>query len=150
MSGFWERKLGTPQQAPPPQQPSSQAWWQPQPVPQPQSPVMQQPVYQQPQDELQGRKLPKSAGDTDRCPNCHSGDYTVVATAFTQRGQVETKRCFDCGFPKLHEFSGMTGTTDVVGGKAQQVAHAGGNVHNFAAQQLQAPSFAAEHGGPGR
>jgi hypothetical protein len=103
----------------------------------------------------------QSARQDDRCPECGSGDYAVTAKAFTkERGQVETKRCFDCGYPKLQRGSGMGSVTNApVTGRARQVAHGGGVVNNFIAPVQGAdgglhapppPAFASEQGGPGR
>ena len=33
------------------------------------------------------------------CPACHSGNYSVAAKQITQNGQVESWRCYDCGYP---------------------------------------------------
>lgn len=148
MSDFWARKLGNQQARPArPQTTGPQPWWAPQPV----APQPQPTAAPQPPDELAGHKLPPSAAESDRCPECNSGDYVEVAKAFTPRGAVATKRCFDCGYPVKQQFSGMTAITEGgVTGKAKQVAHGGAVANNFSPQSTQAPAFAAEQGGPGR
>lgn len=113
MGNFWADRLGqatppVPQQ-PAPAPPSNRPWWQPAPV-QPQAPAAPQPVYQQVQQQTpqtQDGKVPigvllqqteyttdraQSAKDSERCPDCGSGNYLHIA------GQEKrAKRCFDCG-----------------------------------------------------
>jgi hypothetical protein len=176
---WWANKVGNPtpqRQAPPPQTVQQQPWWSPQqptpPQPEPQyAPPGSQVLYDaqgnavlvgangqvlsthqmQQGDPLAGRRLPPSASRGDRCPECGSGDYAITGKGFNKSsGSFDVWKCFDCGYPVKQEFSGMS---DITGGqavgKAQQVAH-GGLQSNYAPQQTQAPSFAAEQGGPGR
>lgn len=178
MSGFWERKLGTPPtpSAPTPQSvtpapTNGQPWWQnPQGVPQQAQavPFQQGQVVQdaagnqfvvqngqlvplQQQDPLAGRKLPKSAGQKDTCPECGSPDYAITGKGFNkQSGSFDVWKCFDCGYPVKQEFSGMTDVTGAAAGGATKQVSYGGLANNFTPQQTQAPAFAAEQGGPGR
>lgn len=187
MNDFWSRKLGgRPTQAPPsvPQQAapaSARPWWDQTTAPiapGPQQPAQgaappgsyeefqaaqyQQYLAQQQQQQLLvQRSLQKapSSQQSERCPNCDSGDYAATAKAFTRNGEVSTKRCFDCGYPVLQRTSGMGAMTGVpMGGHARQVAH-GGAINNFIAPVVDGegrrllpaePAFMAEHGGPGR
>ena len=94
----------------------------------------------------------KAKTSTEHCPACGSGDYSVIGTVFTKNnGQVESKRCFDCGYPVEQRFSGMAGLTTggQTAGRTRQVEH-GGTQNNFSSKDTHAPSFAAEQGGPGR
>ncbi len=180
MSDFWAKRLGggvpaqQPASAPQPSAPaSSRPWWDQR------APVQSQPAQQAPAQEApegvvydaagnafviqDGRLVPynvpetdpsktkaSSARKTERCPECGSGHYETTVKARTRNGTVETKRCFDCGYPVDNSTRGMAGLT---GGKpdghSRQVAH-GGIENNFAPQQLAAPAFASEQGGPGR
>ena len=173
MSDFWAKKLGqgnapqapasTPQQHAPA---SSRPWWD-QSTPVQAQPVEAAPAGTQVLYDAQGNavlvgpngqvmathrpdgdpsvevhtKSARKAKAGGRCPECDSGNYTAI------NGQ--TKRCFDCGYPVVQAFSGMGGLAQGKAvGKTRQVEH-GGTVNQFAVT-TQAPSFAAEQGGPGR
>lgn len=102
--------------------------------------------------ECQTKSARLARGNSNNhCPACDSPDYSSIGTIFTKNGQVETMRCFACGYPVEQRFSGMKGLTTggKVEGKTRQVEH-GGIVPNFSGQQIQPPAFAAEQGGPGR
>lgn len=161
--------------APAPQRP----WWDqsaPPPPPAPQQPAQgyggypQQGYPQQqgyppqgypqqgyPQDPEQAEierhtKHARKAKQNSTCPECGGPNYTSIGSQFFKNhGQVEQRRCFDCGYPITQQFSGMSGVTEgQAQGKARQVAHGGANVHNAQLGSTQAPLFASPHGGPGR
>lgn len=44
-----------------------------------------------------------------RCPECGSGNYTIAAKQVTQNGQVESWRCYDCGYPLIQAGSSHGG-----------------------------------------
>lgn len=96
-------------------------------------------------------KSARLARSTGTCPECGSGNYLTTARMVTKHGQVETKKCFDCGYPVVQQFSGLSAVTKGKAvGKTRQVAHGGTQVHNFAGSDTAAPAWAAEQGGPGR
>ena len=41
------------------------------------------------------------------CPSCRSNNYSVAAKQITQNGEVESWRCYDCGYPKVQAGSGV-------------------------------------------
>lgn len=108
--GFWEKYNPQPQQQSP--QRGGGPWWQG-PAPTPQQ-VVSQPAPQQvsyqpsnPDGEVSMGELlrqgdyttnkAKSALQTDRCPNCSSGNY------MSPDSNVMHTRCFDCGFNPFFE-----------------------------------------------
>ena len=80
--------------------------------------------------------------DADSCPECGSGNYQTIAKVATTRGMVESKRCFECGYPVVQQFSGMnsivSGHHGVPSQPARQVPTAGGqgNIHNWHPQLI--------------
>jgi hypothetical protein len=111
--------------------------------------MAQPPAELNPESIAHHSRSAHKAKSTDRCPKCGGPNYTTIGSVFTERGQVESKRCFDCGYPVDNRESGTPGRGGKVSGKTRQVEH-GGVVNNFFAQGREAPAFAAEHGGPGR
>ena len=112
-----------------------------------------------PEEIARHTKSARKAKSTETCPECGSGNYTIIGSKFTKNGEVETKRCFTCGYPVVQRGSGMSGlTTGKATGTARQVAHGGiengftSTVVGVNGQPVLAPTpaFAAEHGGPGR
>lgn len=65
------------------------------------------------------------------CPECNSANYSVAAKQVTQNGQVESWRCYDCGYPIVQAGSKHGGATSAPsqGGaqRARQVATGGWN-----------------------
>jgi ribosomal protein S27AE len=97
-ANWWNKKLGNPNAVPttPPTSPLPSNVYRPT----PQQPNIQV-SYDPNQDQLVTRAA--SARDTERCPNCTSGNY--MAPQGTQR-----KRCYDCGYPLVQAGSGVGGT----------------------------------------
>lgn len=86
---WFARKLGNPN--PPAQAPAQIPTYATQPQPA---------TYAQPQRP----SYPPSQQMTPqapRCPECQSGNYAVAAKQITQNGEVESWRCYDCGYPKV-------------------------------------------------
>lgn len=154
--GFWDKKIGVPQQhqqthaQQPPVQPQQQQapWWQltttpevHQPQEQYQQPQQYQQQYQQPdsieQAIAQGGEglftggvhvvqLNQKHAKTGYCPECNSGNYN------TQRSTtgITVGRCFDCGYPIQQRGSGMSGISNPSNGPsvpARQIPSAGFN-----------------------
>ncbi|MGD6750308.1 hypothetical protein [Streptomyces sp. BH105] len=85
MSNFWSKHLGAP--APAYQPPA----------------MMQQPVhYPQPAEPPAPRQA-AHARESTACPECQGSNYFAVPTE-PRAG----KRCYECGFPKLHSTSGLS------------------------------------------
>ncbi len=107
MSDFWSKRLGTPPAAAPrrePVQATGSPWWE---VPTEHAPA----VHTGPQDLDQGIQhapVPQaphkamSARSNGLCPNCAGSNY------FQPPGHPNAAmRCFECGYPNLHQLSGM-------------------------------------------
>lgn len=66
-----------------------------------------------------------------RCPECGSGNYSIAAKQVTQNGQVESWRCYDCGYPIVQAGSrhGGANSAPSQGGaqRARQVPTGGWN-----------------------
>lgn len=118
---WFARKLGNPNppvQVNPPSYPPTFAV-QPQPA-----------TYAQPQTP----SYPPSQQVTPQaplCPECRSSNYSVAAKQVTQNGQVESWRCYDCGYPIVQAGSkhGGANSAPSQGGaqRARQVATGGWN-----------------------
>jgi hypothetical protein len=88
VSNFWNKHLGAPA-----------------PAYQPPAPMHQQPAPQyQPQYEQQAPppRQAAHARDSELCPECAGSNYFAIPTE-PRAG----KRCYECGFPKLHSTSGL-------------------------------------------
>jgi hypothetical protein len=126
MSDWWSKKLGVPQQPPPPRP-------DPRMVPQyAQPPQYQQQQYQQPQgypqqqppvpvtpdgkinvmdavSTWQGDPNGAAGNNVGPCPNCGSEKYMASSrgAVTTQNGVVyPSPDCFECGWPRLQQGSG--------------------------------------------
>lgn len=118
---WWAKKLGTPApqpQAMPPLTPPSFAV-QPPPA-----------TYAQPQNP----SYPPSQQMTPqapRCPGCGSNNYSVAAKQVTQNGQVESWRCYECGYPLVQAGSSHGGANSAPSAgpaqRAKQVPTGGWN-----------------------
>ena len=105
-----------------PQQPQ-QPYYPPQ-VPQPGAPQNYgynvpggQPLYDPHLEAAMRMATSATLGTT--CPTCRSGNYMKVGTQSNQNGQFDVMRCFDCGYPKVQQGSGVGGiSTSGQGGKA--------------------------------
>lgn len=125
MSGFWAQKLGqqaAPAAPPAPVQPAStRPWWMPAQVQQQAPAAPQQVVVQQAPQQQQTGEVPieillsqenytttkaASARDSERCPDCNSGNYMRSA-----QSPNSMKQCFDCGYNErfLHTTHGASG-----------------------------------------
>jgi hypothetical protein len=139
---FWDKALGGGQPAAPqqPQQPAagSHAWWR--------SPAQQQQqagaygipqaVPVAPADDLGGHDVSKATHlrTAGTCPDCGSGNLAPTGKVTTRHGQVESTRCFDCGWPVAHSTKGMGGlASGAADGAARQIA-TGGLTNNFQPQ----------------
>ncbi len=97
-SNWWANKLGANgplPNTPPVSPPQGNVYRAPQ-----QAPNVQV-SYDPNQDQLVSKA--QSSRDSERCPNCVSGNY--MAPQGTQR-----KRCYDCGYPIVQGGSGVGGT----------------------------------------
>ena len=65
------------------------------------------------------------------CPECRSANYAVAAKQITQNGQVESWRCYDCGYPLIQAGSQHGGATSAGASgpaqKSRQVSTGGWN-----------------------
>ena len=93
MSDFWSKNFNTQ-----PQRPNT-------PAPAPNYPPQQ---YVQPQNypPVQ-QQVPLSP----TCPECRSVNYAVAAKQITSNGQVESWRCYDCGYPIVQSGSKLGGAS---------------------------------------
>lgn len=106
MSSFWEKRglVGPPQVTieQPTHTSQVQPWWQSErPVQQQQ--VMPQQLVQQPQVAEYTTTKASASRKAGQCPECQSGNYLAMTT---KNGDVE--RCYDCGYPVMQAFSGMS------------------------------------------
>ncbi|MCZ0981892.1 hypothetical protein O1L60_31270 [Streptomyces diastatochromogenes] len=103
MSNFWNKHLGAPA-----------------PAYQPPAPTYQQPATQhQPQHE-QPAPAPRQAAharNSEMCPECGGSNYFAVPTE-PRAG----KRCYECGYPKLHSTSGLNIKSEGQATPARQTA----------------------------
>lgn len=120
-SSWWANKLGTQAPAERPAAPVAPAA---QPAPSYQQapsnyPQVSVPPAVPPQNpELEGHRLPQSAGSYDRCPNCASGNYG--------RTTPESRaRCYDCGYPIQQSGSGVPGVRVPTEGPVQAARQVG-------------------------
>lgn len=134
MSNFWLNKID-PQAGNRPQQTVSilptavsRAWWddspQQAPLDAPVAPTQHTVLPQAPERPSKAM----SAGLTDKCPACWSGNYMPVMGA-----AVESSKCFDCGYPVVQSTSGI-GVQSAPGQTAQpsrQISGSGGLSNNF-------------------
>ena len=118
-SNWWANKMGAPAPTPgsyptPPLQP---------PLPTPYNPAPQQPpAVEQP-------RLPQSAVNASRCPNCASGNYGSSTP--------ESKaRCYDCGYPVVQSGSGSGTGISQQGGGAPTPARQISTANNFNPQGI--------------
>mgnify|MGYP003353146927 CR=1 FL=1 len=63
----------------------------------------------QPQPQVAASKA-MSSNQKDMCPNCGGNNYMSV--------QNTKPRCYDCGYPKVQQGSGVGGVSSSGGGKA--------------------------------
>lgn len=89
MSNFWNKHLGAPVPAYQPPVPTYQ-----------QSAPQHQPQYDQPAPPP---RQATHARNSEMCPECGGGNYFAIP-AEPRAG----KRCYECGYPKLHSTSGLT------------------------------------------
>jgi hypothetical protein len=72
-----------------------------------------QPVQYQPQVPMPQNYAPTppsyQAPMSPTCPECRSQNYAVAAKQITQSGQVESWRCYDCGYPLIQAGSSHGG-----------------------------------------
>lgn len=131
MSDFWSKRLGTPP-APAPQQPaaapaSTGPWWQgltgaptPQQATQPSADPRTLPPSMQNGEQRFGDLMQQteyqstralSARDSERCPDCNSGNFIAP-----QGHPNAIKQCFDCGYnPRfMHTTHGVGSTGENV------------------------------------
>lgn len=104
MSNFWNKHLGAPAPA---YQPPAQPY--------------QQPMAQYPaQFEQQAPPPPRQAAharNSEMCPECGGSNYFAIPTE-PRAG----KRCYECGYPKLHSTSGLTIKSEGKATPARQTA----------------------------
>ena len=97
-SDWWANKLGAAAPKPAPNLGT----------PTPQYVAPQPATYVQPQSP-QYPPSQQATPPAPRCPSCHSANYSVAAKQITQNGQVESWRCYDCGYPLVQAGSGLGG-----------------------------------------
>lgn len=103
MSNFWNKHLGAPAPAyQPPVQPYQQ-----QPAPYPAQFEQQAPPPRQ----------AAHARNAEMCPECGGSNYFAIPTE-PRAG----KRCYECGYPKLHSTSGLTIKSEGKATPARQTA----------------------------
>lgn len=115
---WWARKLNAPAQP------------QAQPQPQPQY-VAPQPATYAPPSQPQYPPTQQVTQQAPRCPGCGGPNYSIAAKQVTHSGQVESWRCYDCGYPLVQAGSSHGGANSAPSAgpaqKARQVQTGGWN-----------------------
>jgi hypothetical protein len=109
---WWSRKMGDPA----PTQRTSSPPMRPPSVPNvryvPEGQVSSAPLMYDPQQDVAITKANSAnTNNSDRCPECNSGNYMRMtgagSTIRTQNGSAGTWRCYDCGYPLIQSGSGV-------------------------------------------